>query len=132
MKKVRIKTWDEMVKISKSHTDFRIGLQDDFFISTMESDLPKDRIIEINDKNIWNRWTITEEMIAEVIEDYTRKDILDKILDDFKHDVCCKEMEYDIVDDWNGIALGYFLGRGCNIAEANKLLDIAVFENFWS
>jgi hypothetical protein len=76
MKKVRIKTWNEMVKVSKFHNNYRIELQEVVFLSDMESDLPTNRIIEVNDDGYWKNWTITDEMIAEVKENKTIKDKL--------------------------------------------------------
>ncbi len=67
-KKVRIKTWDEMLKIGKLDSEGSIKIDDNVFVPTMENYLPDDRIIVIDD-NEWDGWYFTEGMIAEVIDD---------------------------------------------------------------
>ena len=65
--KVRIKTWEEMEE--------KFGLSDpecidceDGFYDMMESDLPKDRVINVIE-GLWKGWFISDDMIAEVIGD---------------------------------------------------------------
>lgn len=73
--KVKIKTWKQMEE--EFGLDFDGDINIDYgFIKSMEVDMPKDRIIEIDEKGNWryinnlNRkrsWSISDDMIAEKI-----------------------------------------------------------------
>lgn len=90
--KVRIKTWDKMEKEFELDED-DITVDGVFFTKPMESNMPDNRIINIDidtdidipGNYIWtdhkiNTWSITEEMIEEVI-DVSIEDAFKKIKD---------------------------------------------------
>ena len=64
MRKVRIKTWDQLGKEFGWNTDKSIVLCAEGFTKEMERRMPKDRIIEISDDNTWAGLAITEDMIV--------------------------------------------------------------------
>jgi hypothetical protein len=70
---VRIKTWVEMEKEFGLDEDGNIPLTSLLFVQRMELQMPEDRIIRVyKDKHfekMWNSWAISDEMIAEIIED---------------------------------------------------------------
>ena len=91
LRKVKIKTWEEMEK--------EFGLTDDgnikvfcIWIKEMEYLIPKDRIIEIDFKNVWNvsiGYDITKDMIAEYIteniETPSQREINKTLLNSLSH-----------------------------------------------
>ena len=74
--KVKIKTWDEMAKEFGLDTDGDIKTKKSFN-EIMEGGLPEDRIIDIDNRKNWEGWNISEDMIAEYIDDnmdWSKKD----------------------------------------------------------
>jgi hypothetical protein len=70
MKKVKILTWNELVKKSNLTSIYSIVPPENFskcFLPKMEIEMPADRVIEINDAMLWmnsyNRWHIEDWMI---------------------------------------------------------------------
>ena len=65
---VKIKTWEQMEKEDGisiwNHTLFKPLIP---FNENMERDIPKNRIITINEENKWEGYTITKEMIEEIL-----------------------------------------------------------------
>ena len=76
--KVKIKTWDDMVEEFGIYPSGELIICDRGFTVAMENDMPKDRIIELEqplpyDPSVWlwkeGRWIITDDMIAEYIDE---------------------------------------------------------------
>jgi hypothetical protein len=68
---VRIKSWDTMREEYGIMEDGSIELEC-MFTKDMEYDLPEDRIIKletINNIHKWNGWSISEDMIEEVLSE---------------------------------------------------------------
>lgn len=72
LRKVRIKTWEEMEKEFDINTWGHIKCKC-HFLPDMEDIIPEDRVIEIDEKSNWVgqevNWSISEDMISEYIEE---------------------------------------------------------------
>ena len=101
MKKVRIKTWEEMEKeFGVDANNYIKG--DAYFTPSMECDMPENRVIEIyknKDYFTWDlgydSWTISEDMIAEYIEETSEisEPEVEHLIDTFKDDTFAVNLE---------------------------------------
>ena len=62
---VKIKTWEQMEEEFGSDEESKIYINDFFFHKGIEEKIPKNRIIALDDYNMWKKYGISEGMIEE-------------------------------------------------------------------
>jgi len=65
---VKIKTWEQMEKEYRLDEESRIHIGDFFFHKGIEEKIPKNRIIVIDDYDMWKNYVIVEGMIEEELD----------------------------------------------------------------